>query len=264
VKEPYDLWYIVESVKQDIDLLNTRHDLKLFKWAIDGYKELNCYNVLKTHRTVKIAMNADGTIYLPDDCEFGSIIKIGVCVNGYIVNFWANEEICLKKKEACDCDTITNTISSITAGVFEGEHSWFYLPYHHNNQFVAGMYGLGEGFYGGGFRFNEERGVIQFDSYVKASHVIVEYKSDGEISINGNAYIPELAIRPLRNYVHRERCQFEIAPDRRMTALLRQDAIKFGQRYANGLKAAIAKIRGMTHTEILDIYRNSLTQLPKR
>lgn len=261
----YDLWYIVESVKADIGITTQKHDLRFFKWAIDGYRELNCYNILPTMKTVTIDVDASGVAILPQDCDYWNIIKIGICINGSIINFWANDKICLKRETGCcDVQQISKTINNIMNGTCLYDYYWYYLPYYHNGQFVAGLYGVGEGFYGGGFRYDEERGVLQFEPSLSARQIIIEYKSNGELDIHGNAYIPEIAIRPLRNYVHRERCQFEIAPDRRMTTLYRNDAIIFGRRYANGLKAAIAKIRSIQPDELYAIWKASLTQLPKR
>lgn len=262
----FDLWYIVNSAKQDIQAKGTSNDLLFLKWAIDGFRELNNYNlVLPSGRSVKLELDENNEVYLPDD--FVDYYKIGLCVGGYIINFDLNETICLERGGPCPCEEIEQTLRT---GYCDTNNFWRtgcqYLGYVENGQYVAGVYGQGAGFYRGGYRIDWEMRKIKFDRFVSATHIILEYKSDGGIGEYGNAFIPEILIRPLTAFVHRQRCTFasENATNKFKSQMMVSQAIKFGERYVNGVKAAAAKMYGMTVDEMLATWRASIKQTPKR
>lgn len=249
---PRDLWYVVNSVKIDIDLTSTTHDLKFYKWAVDAFRRLNMANILSTQKTVKLTLDDYNAVLLPDD--YVDYMKIGACVGGYIVNFDANENICLKRDAPCNCDTIVSALSNTTNLYYD---EWMYLPYFHNGQFVAGLFGKGEGFYGGGYRIDHELRKIQFDDYVTVDDIILEYESSGGIE-NGNAYIPEYAVDAMRQYVHWQRCKFSRDPDEHA------DVERMRRDFKVAATQALRKVAGMTPNEILSIVRSSFHQMPKR
>lgn len=234
--------------------MSTKHDLKWYSWAIAGFRRLNMANILNTQKTVQLTVDEDNAVFLPPD--YVDYMKIGACVNGYIVNFDANDQICLKRDAPCDCDSITQALT--TDWTNYAYNDWCYLPFYNNGQFVSGLYGVGEGFYHGGYKIDHELGKIQFDNYVRISKILLEYQSSGGIEQNGNAYIPEYAVDALRQYVHWQRCKFSRDPiEHGDTAQQKRD-------FRMAANQALRKVAGITPNEILSIVRSSFHQGPKR
>jgi len=262
----FDLWYIVNSCKMDIDLDNTKHDLRFLKWAIDGFRDMNEAGVLNnTYKTLRLKVNDDNTVDYPKDYE--SYTKLGFICGDQIINFKANDNISLAPpkvdcndqiiKEACDCVN-TGNFNSNTFSYGYWNTNWQYIPYFHNGQFTAGFYGLGEGFNTAEFREDPENARFKFGHGIHGfKEVVLEYKSTGGLE-NGNTYIPESAIKCLRSYVHWQRCLFSKDPAEH------RDHDLHRRRYQRNIKRVVASINAMTAVEILDIVRSSFHQLPKR
>lgn len=270
---PHDFWYIVNDMKTDIEAPNTAHDLKFYKWVTRGYRELNNYNLIPmTGKTVKLYLDANNAAFLPDD--FIDYYKIGVCICGYMVNFDLNETLCLDRRSPCSCDEVEGTLSNCSngsTGIQTINAPFFrtqarYLGFWEHGQYVAGVYGMGAGFYRGGYRIDYGNRMIQFDRYVQAEYVLLEYKSDGGLTENGNAFVPQILIRPLTNFGHRERCTFESenTTNKYRSQFLAGQAVKFGQRYVNGVMAAAHQLYDLTVDQWLATWRASIHQLPKR
>lgn len=260
----YDLVYTVASVKADLGINDTRRDLQFQKWAIDAFRDLNSFGVLPTTITGRFKMNEDRTVDLPAD--FLDYNKIGLCVGHRIINFTANESLCLAPPALNCCgETIDQAISAIRDPLSWpalGEWlntNWFYLPNFHNGQFVAGMYGQGDGFNMGNFRVNLERRQIQFDRFISPDiqEIVMEYKSSGGLE-TGNAYIPQDVSEAITHYIHWKRCLFSKIPAEKV------DEPRHRKYYTHNVKRIAARVNAMTASEILDIVRSSIFQTPKR
>lgn len=266
-----DLWYIVNSVKQDLGIDSNNHDLRFLKWTIDGYKDLALANVMrsaiKTARLPVIVdeMSGQRKVNLPDD--YVDYYKIAICYRGYIINLDANDNICIAPPKLNCCgqemvDAIDSQVDSWTSAddfaMFQNSnYYWDYFPYWKNGQFVAGMYGRGEGGYRAGYKIDFENRQIVFDQYLKATEIILEYKTQG-IDDKGNAIVPEGCEGALIAFVHWKRSMFSKDQQEH------RDYAEWRKRYQREVKRLNARIMAMSVVEILDIYRNSIHQGPKR
>lgn len=92
-----DKWYVVASVKADLEIDNTTHDFKFSKWAMDGFKELAFANIEhRGFKTCRLPIFYDPhtwtqRVNLPDD--FIDYYKISLWFNGKLINLDANDEI---------------------------------------------------------------------------------------------------------------------------------------------------------------------------
>lgn len=270
-----DLWYVVSSVKMDLEIDTNQFDLKFYKWAVDMYKEMANANVIrmnnfKCERLPAILDPISGQRYveLPDD--YVDYYKIAICMCGYIVNLDANDLICLAPPKLNCCgeqlaeqmDCIVRACETNGTGqasfpvAFSYDQTWDYFPYFKNGQFVAGMYGRGEGGYRAGYRIDYQHRRIVFDKYLKHDEIILEYKSEG--LENGTAIVPAGVEKTLAYGVHWQRCMFSKVKEEKA------DRESFRRRYQRGLKQCIARVMAMSIVEILDIYRSSIMQAPKR
>jgi len=262
----YDLHYIVSSVMADLGESDNSKFIRYLKWAIDGYRRLNLAGSLpQTIKTVRLPMSASNTIDLPLD--YIDYIKIGVCVNGYIVNFDHHPDMCIGeakyKKDACGDEEVMQTLATYSNGDFAGDGliNWRYLSHFHNGQHVAGYYGLGEGFSGRGYGIDIASRKIHFSSYVEVDEVILEYKTKG-IDHTGNAIVPEGALSALTNFVHWKRESFNNVGKMKKADI--GQALYWKNEFQDEWKAMVRRSNAMTQQQWLSVIRGSIHQLPKR
>jgi hypothetical protein len=258
----YDLNYCTASTLADIDKTESKAYLRHLKWANDAFRRLNLADGLPTMKTVTLEVDqATNTVTLPND--YIEYSKIGLCVDGVLLNFDLNDSLCLDSASptsVCTCsdEEISTAISTCcNGGVVDG--SWYY-PYYsswHNGQFVAGIYGVGAGFNRGGYKINLEANKIQFDSCVTATEIVLEYKSSG-LSSDGNAIVPQTAIPPILAFIHWKRCLFSKDP------FEKRDAEAHRRSWVAESSAMIKRKNTLTYTEWLQLFRKLTYQTPKR
>lgn len=262
----YTLDYCVQSTLADIDQTETKAYLRHLKWANDAFRRLNLADGLPTMKTVTLPVDqATNTAILPND--YIEYSKIGICVNGVLINFDLNDSLCLDSAEpasvcACSDEEITTTIQTCCNGGGYGGDGWgtWYYPYYsswHNGQFVAGIYGVGAGFNRGGYKINLEANKIQFDSCVTAQEVVLEYKSSG-LSSDGNAIVQQTAIPAILAYIHWRRCLFS------KDMAVKRDAENHRRSWVAESSAMFKRKEALTYTEWLQLFRKLTYQTPKR
>lgn len=261
----YSLDYVVRSCLADIDEPDSSPlYTKFLKWANDGYRRLNLAGLMPiTMKSVVLDVDsATNTAELPNDYLY--YLKIGLCIEGRIVNFDLADSLCLSPNEmnACPCsdEEIEQGINNILATGDNWTGASWYFPYYqhyHNGQFVAGFYGNGAGFYHGGYKINKTTNRIQFDSFVRAPRITLEYVSSG-VNSTGDAIIEQTAIPALMAYVHKQRCAF--SKDR-------NEMMKYGMysniftKEARGLNT---RQNALTTAEWYQLFRKFTYQTPKR
>jgi len=269
-----DLWYIVNSIKQDLGIDSNNHDVQLLKWATWGFKDLGLANVMQgssimTDRIPVITHPITKEKYINMPEGFMDYYKISICYRGYIVNLNANDNICIAPpKLNCCGEELAQQIDQqadkwdeeqggnlVNSGAWYGY--WSYFPYFKNGQFVAGMYGRGEGGYVAGFKLDWQTRRIVFDRYLKHDEIILEWKFNG-ISERGNAIVPDGYEGALTEYVHWKRALYSKDPYEH------RDFPEHKRQYQRQVKRLIARKMAMTIVEVLDIYRSSIHQAVKR
>lgn len=199
----------------DINISDERNYIRFLKWAVDGYRKLNLHGLMPTVKTVELEIDDNtNSATLPQD--YIEYLKIGICSGGYLINFDLNERICLPtdKPNLCPCEPseIEQTINEVANGGLTYGVGWEYFnPRYNNAIYTAGEYGVGSGFYGGGYRIDLSNNRIVFDSYVQVDKVKMEYRSTG-VSDDGTAIVDDGAIEALTNYVNYQRCLFSKDP----------------------------------------------------
>jgi len=205
------LAYVVSSAMTDIGVSDERHYIRFLKWAVDGYRKMNLHGLMPTIKTIELEIDqATNSANIPND--YIDYLKIGVCRGGYMYNFDLNNKICLPADNAvADCPCKPHEIEQALSEpnvYLDYNTTWdYYNPRVNNGIYTAGFYGVGAGFYGGGYRIDKNNGKIVFDSYVKLDSVKMEYQSTG-VSDDGTALVDEGAIEALVAYVNYQRCVF--------------------------------------------------------
>jgi len=253
------LAYIVSSVMTDIGVSDERHYVRFLKWAIDGYRKMNLHGLMPTIKTVELDVNkATNTVDLPED--YMDYIKVGVCINGRLINFDLNNNICGNGENNCPCEPhVIQQALTDTDGVYlDYNTTWeFYNSRVNNGIYTAGLYGVGAGFNGGGYKIDLQNHRIIFDSYVNADTITLEYRSTG-IADDGSAKVDEGAIESLVNYVNYQRCVFSKDPyDRTLISL-------FKSNFENAAMSYNARNNARTPHYWMQLMRNDIHQAVKR
>jgi hypothetical protein len=258
--KPQSLSYVVYQALADVDMPATTHFTKFLHFAIKGYRALNLTGAMPSVKYVKIPVNQNtNTCLLPKD--YVEYLRIGVDCHGIFINLDYNPELVLQDANyglqcACDSEHITGCVNQICNVVMGGGNAlaefggWGWAGEFGNNgwNYDTPNYGIGPGFYHGGYRINNQLGVIQFDSCLTPKVVYMEYTSNG-IDMNGDAVIPQLAVPAINAYVHWERCRF--SDDR----VLKQQAQEFRKLYLIAKQDLEISIDAMTAYEWKDLIR---------
>jgi len=266
--ENYTLSYCVNSVLADLDETNKRHYQKFLHYAIQGYRRLNLGNLVDTSiKTVKLDIDSNTkTANLPND--YVDFLKVGYSCGGTIINLDYNSDLVGQVEsvfdEACDCqDTINQCQQLVLSGDLQAGYAslpwlnsyWYYTPYYHNNQYTAGYYGLGAGRLRNAYNINKAKWQIQFDSYIKADFVIMEYIGNGIDC--GDAYIDESLIPAITAYIHWKAVLHD-------TTKNRLEARMFEDMWKREVRGVMARKAALTAWDWVQTWRKSLVAIPKR
>lgn len=268
--EAYTLSYCVNSVLADLDETSKRHYQKFLHYAIQGYRRLNLGNLVNTSiKTAKIDIDSNTkTGALPND--YVDFLKVGYSCGGTIINLDYNTDIIGSVgsvfDEACDCqDTLNQCQQLALSGELQTGYGypnlpwlnsyWYYSPYYHNGQYTSGYYGLGAGRMRNAYNINKEKCEIQFDSYIKADYVIIEYISNGIDC--GDAYIDESLIPAITAYIHWKAVLHDTTKNRLETRM-------FEDMWKREVRGVMARAAALTAWDWRQIWHRSLVAIPKR
>lgn len=266
----YDLDYCVNSVLADMGETSKRHYQKFLNYAVEAYRRLNLGNmVAPSIKTAKLDIDSNTkTAQLPDD--YVDFLKVGYSCHGVIINLDYNDDLRFELSndvfpDACDCQDQLNQCedAALMGGSLAGDITaypffntiWYYASYFHNGQVTAGYYGYGAGTFRNAYRINKEKWQIQFDSYIKADFVILEYTSNS--LANGNAPIEETHIIAIKNYIQWRNCLNDPTKNR-------LEAQLWERMWKQEVRGIIARQSALTAHDWVACYRKTLVAVPKR
>lgn len=238
----YTLNDVVSRVKIDLGRSDSTHDMKFKKWAIDGWKQLNVFNVAPFFKTVKLQVE-NRRVNLPED--FQEEVKVGFCKGGKLVSLSVNEKICLLPEGVC-CEEATEDMLNTDLGFLDERGRYYqleFMPYE-SSQVFTGYYGHGMSLYRGGYKIDLNNRQVVFDFDIE--EVVIEYRGGED-----NTYVPDYCIQALVEYVHLQRCKYSFnQAERNMLPIHKNEWIR-------QVRIVNSKVNGLTANQILDIFRNS-------
>ena len=264
----YSIDYCVNSVLADMNETSKRYYLRFLNYGIEGYRRLNLGNMVSPSiKTCVLEIDhATKTAQLPND--YVDFLKIGYSCHGTIVNLDYAPDLRLELSNdifpsACDCQDELNQCQQLIGGGlgqdFGGypfySNYWYYGSYWHNGQYTAGFYGYGAGVYRNAYNINKEKWQVQFDSYIKADFVVMEYVSNN--IANGNAYIDETHIIAIKNYIQ-WRAALNDPTKNRLEAQL------WERMWKSEVRGIIARQSALTAWDWRNTARKSFIATPKR
>lgn len=105
------------------------------------------------------------------------------------------------------------------------------------------------------YNINKEKCEIQFDSYIKADYVIIEYISNGIDC--GDAYIDESLIPAITAYIHWKAVLHDTTKNRLETRM-------FEDMWKREVRGVMARAAALTAWDWRQIWHSSLVAIPKR
>lgn len=222
------------------------------------------FDMLKRVRSLKLSVNSNDTVDLPDD--FVSLTKVGVVKqDGLIYVLGENKNINYSQKY--DTDTAGNPVdsdgdglydrvdaktASAGTGIFGDDDYIVFSNYIYQNN-IGQIYGLGGGFYEGQYRLNEDQNRIEL-SGVQATDLVIEYVADEARSINPTVHIE--AEEALRSYIYYKLVE-------RKSSVPMGEKARARQEYYNERRKANARLKAFSQEEALKTIRKNFKQSPK-
>lgn len=131
---------------------------------------------------------------------------------------------------------------------------WGWGVFYNGAYNYAGMnFGIGSGFYHGGFKINKELRTIQFDSCFNCHKIVMEYRSNG-VSITGDSFIPVDCIPALNEYIHYQR-NLHGQGSLQEKYFMSKMASEHKRNYYSLREEIVHRLNAMTDSDYLDIFR---------
>lgn len=238
---------VVMSVLNDLESYTTEKYDRLLNIVIEGFTELRMYD-LRSVDVAYLTPNSANIVNLPSD--FIDYSKIGMVLNGRVVNLGLNNSIALDRAQQCGQPIhIFNQVPFPTTlgGYYYADH-WF------GGRHVGGLYGLGGGFRTAYYRVDTERRQIQLQGDVPRKEIVLEYISSG---VKPGTVVPMQAFQPLKKWGHWQNIEYD-------------DTVSSGEkeRKKQQWEEAEYKLRDFeyakTLSEYLDGFYSTTGQYPKR
>lgn len=223
----------LERIAEEYALLKNegeQNKLRYLLFARNAIRELNVH-IVRNLLSKKLDIEDNMSALLPDD--FSGLKKIGLCINGYIIELDRNGKICIDDDiDICDANgdkmPKCEVFNCITAHLTEinalpkfydiDTYTWDNIYYNNmycNHQSVPAHISFG------GYKIKGHR--IYFDSICpKNSTVVIEYYSNG-ISISDNTYIEDDLKMAVISYI---RWQNELEKGGRNVMLYRDEYMR--------------------------------------
>jgi len=251
------------------DYVSDVPDTTLRAFALRGVREMG-FDMLKRVRSLKLPVNTNATVDLPDD--FVDMIKIGVVGDdGLVYVFGENKNINFSQKYRSingvnidsDADGVfdredskSSTLgggTSNTEDVSDGFGSYVFRNYVYGST-EGQLYGLGGGLYRGEYRINNDQNRIEIDTNTDVQEVVIEYICDEALSTNPTIHV--YAEEALRSYIYYKLVE-------RKGSVPANEKARARQEYYNERRKANARLNAFSKDEALKTIRKNYKQSPK-
>ena len=244
------------------DYVSSASDNAIRTLALRGLRDMG-FDMLKVVRSLKLPVNSNNTIDLPDD--YVDWTKVGVVGdNGLIQVLGENKNInysqvySVSNGEYYDQDgdglyDREDSKTSTTDTNLSSEASIFFNNYLYNG-FMGRLYGVGGGHYVGQFRVNTDQNRIEIMSNDRIGEVVIEYIADEALSANPRVHI--YAEEALRSYIYYKLVE-------RKSSVPANEKMRARQEYYNERRLANSRLKSFTKEEALRTIRKNYKQSPK-
>lgn len=252
------------------DFVSGASDNAIRSFALRGVRDMG-FDMLKMVRSLKLPVESNNTITLPDDyVEWTKIGSVGS--DGIVYVMGENKNINMSQKyaelsdgsnydtdgdglyERVDSRGATDGISPVAdEGIIDGMNSYIFRNYVHGSE-SGRLYGLGGGHYYGEFRVNTDQNRIELKTNESTKEVVMEYIADEARSTNPRVHV--FAEEALRSYIYYKLIE-------RKSSVPIGEKQRARQEYYNERRIANARINSFTKEELLKTIRKNTKQAPK-
>lgn len=245
------------------DFAKNISDTLVHNYALRGIREMG-FDILQRVRSIKLAVNSNDTVDLPDD--FVSLSKIGVVGGDGVIQVLTNNpniNISQKYKTSgsllvdSDGDGVYDRVDSKTPTldtekIDQRDYVTFSNYVYQNN--VGQLYGLGGGIYVGEYRLNHDQNRIELSVDGNITEVVIEYIADEARSENPTVHV--MAEEALRAYIY-----YKVI-ERKRTVPAGEKA-RARSEYFNELRRANSRLQSFSKEDALQVIRKNFKQAPK-
>lgn len=246
------------------DFAKNISDTLVHNYALRGIREMG-FDILQRVRSIKLSVNSNDTVDLPDD--FVSLSKVGIVgADGLIQVLTSNPTINFSQKyKKTSGGSIVDTNGDGVADRVDSKSSTNDVDIINNNDYitfsnyvyqnnVGQLYGLGGGIYAGEYRLNHDQNRIEISASDEIQEVVIEYVADEARSDNPTVHV--MAEEALRAYIY-----YKI--------IARKKNVPGGEKararaeYFNELRRANSRLKSFTKEDALQVIRKNFKQAPK-
>jgi len=246
------------------DYVNNVSETIVHNFALRGVRELG-FDMLQRVRSLKLSVNSNDTVDLPDD--FVQLSKIGVVGSDGLVHVLGENQN-LNMSQKYSTDTGGNTIDSDgdgvndrvdakggtnSLGIFGDDDHMVFSNYIYQNN-IGQIYGLGGGFYGGQYRVNYDQNRIELGIKSEITEVVIEYIADEARSVNPTVHVE--AEEALRSYIY-----YKLVERKSNVPMAEKNRAR--AEYYNERRKANARLQSFSKEEALKTIRKNFKQAPK-
>lgn len=245
------------------DFAKNISDTLVHNYALRGIREMG-FDILQRVRSIKLTVNSNDTVDLPDD--FVSLSKIGVVgADGVIQVLTNNPNINISQKYKksgsllvdSNGDGVYDRVDSKTPTldtekIDQRDYVTFSNYVYQNN--VGQLYGLGGGIYVGEYRLNHDQNRIELSVDGSITEVVIEYIADEARSENPTVHV--MAEEALRAYIY-----YKVI-ERKRTVPAGEKA-RARSEYFNELRRANSRLQSFSKEDALQVIRKNFKQAPK-
>ena len=257
------------------DYASNASDTAIRNFALRGIREIG-FDLGKKIKSMKLSINANDTVTLPDD--FVDLSKIGIIDSDGIVRvFGNNKNINYSRKiesgtvgsfltetfDSSPMDIVSNKIKdrqddkTSTANTSSSTDDNLDYYVFENYLYQGGMgklYGTGGGHLSGEYRLNLDQNRIEIETNSGYSEVVLEYVADEARS--GDPEVHVYAEEALRSYIY-----YKIIE--RKSSVPANEKARARAEYYNERRKANARLSNFTKEEALKTIRKNFIQAPK-
>ena len=222
---------------------STHEYQRLLQLGTQGLKELS-FDVLRQVRTIKLKIQSDGTVILPDD--YVGYVKIGI--------HGADDRI-----HVLGLDSRRYLKTDSTGQDVSEDSNDYYIFRNFMFQGKEGeLYGIGGGNNSNGYyREDKENGRLMFSNISVSKTIGIEYISDGVTGLSGDQIkVSPYAEEALRSYIYWKSIQ-------RKRSIIQSEKEAARRDYYNEKRLARARMSKFTKEEALQTSRKAFKQAPK-
>lgn len=247
------------------DYASNVSDSAIRNFALRGIREIG-FDLGKKIRSLKLSINSNNTVTLPDD--FVDLVKVGIVDSNNMVRVFGNNKNINYSQKLIAGDKVTGPLDIPDNQILNVEDSktptdnassdgdvdvYIFENYVYQGG-IGRLYGSGGGNLSGSYRLNLDQNRIEVETNDNYTEIVIEYIADEARSFNPEVHV--YAEEALRAYIY-----YKIIE--RKSSVPANEKARARAEYYNERRKANARLSNFTKEEALKTIRKNFMQAPK-